>query len=100
MIAQMHLLRGPNLPCLIAVHELICIMLCISRGPLYQFTALMTSLPKSVELLELIQDKEFKVDICRVAELLWSFIVFTKSHMTSRILIRKQSYSFPQHSFP
>jgi hypothetical protein len=74
----MYLLHGPSLSCLIPVHELLCIMLCISKGPLYQFTALIASLPKYVELLELIQDMEFKVGICRVAELLWSFIVFTE----------------------
>jgi hypothetical protein len=58
--------------------------------------AFITSLPKSLELPEAIQDTEFKVDVSRVAELSWPFIVY----MTSCIWISKQGYSLPSAFIP
>jgi len=39
------------------------------EGPLHQFTALMTSLSKSLELPGVIQYTEFEVDVRRAVEL-------------------------------
>jgi hypothetical protein len=55
----------------------------------------MTSSPKSLELPEVIQNNEFKVDISCAAELSWLSLSTWQF-----ILISKQDYSFPQHPFP